>query len=60
MKKQEKEKYDPPSMRIILVELEGGLAETVVISASARLLDWEEGGVQGDDLEEGGDIYLTF
>ena len=60
MKKQKKEKYEPPTVRIIQVVLESGLAETVIISASARLLDWEDGGELGGISEEGGDIYLTF
>ena len=60
MKTQKKLQYDSPIVRVIQVVLEGGLAETVIISASARLLDWETGETQGDDIDEGGDIYLTY
>ena len=60
MKKKKKIIYGSPSVRVNRVILEKGLASAVVISASARLLDWEIGETQGDDIDEGGDIYLTY
>ena len=60
MKKQKKVNYESPSQQVNQVELENGLAQTVIISTSARLLDWEEGETQGDDPDEGGDVYLIY
>ena len=60
MKTQKKVSYESPLVMVSQVALEEGLAQTVMISASARLLDWEEGDLLGDDDDEGGDIYLTY
>ena len=53
-------KYAPPSLKIFRVVLEDNLAQTVAVSVEPRLLDWEDGGVIGDDPSEGGDVYLYY
>ena len=55
-----KMKYDSPVVKVTQVRLEESLVDTVNISASPRLLDWEDGEELGDESEEGGDIYLTL
>ena len=52
--------YEPPMVKVIGVELEESLAQAAVVSVGVSLQDWEDGGVLGDDLGEGGDIYLIY
>ena len=60
MEKMKKVNYESPSQHVTQVELEKSLTQTVIVSTSVRLLDWEEGEKQGDDPEEGGDVYLIY
>ena len=53
-------KYEPLVVKVTQVRLEKNLADTVCISTSVNLTDWEDGGKQGTEFEEGGDIYWTY
>ena len=53
--------YETPTLKIYRVVLEEGLAQTgVAVSVEPRLLDWEDGGIIGDNPTDGGDIYLYY
>ena len=52
--------YTPPTLRIYKVVMEESVAQTAVVSVEPRLYDWEDGGTIGDELQEGGDIYLII
>ena len=55
-----KMKYEPLVIKVTRVCLEENLADTVCISTSAYLIDWEDGGELGPESEDGGDIFLML
>ena len=57
-KTQKKVNYEPPSVQVVKIQLEKGMAQTVIVSAGVQLYDWEDGGKLGDNPDEGGDIFL--
>jgi len=52
--------YEAPTLKVYRVALEDGLAQTVAVSVEPRLIDWEDGGIIGDDPADGGEIYLFY
>jgi hypothetical protein len=54
--------YASPAVSICRIEPEGSVAEDIIspVNSMVGTTDWEDGGLIGDDDEEGGDLLLPL